>query len=116
MTPATPKLKGILKNRLEHSPVAPNAFNYQGPESSSTSISITDNNTEEDQRFSKVVDSKALYAKRLSASKKDKYGRARFRSTDDVPTSFRPKRRDDRDPGDDSDHSASKPPVTAQKS
>jgi hypothetical protein len=112
--PPAPKLKGILKNKLERSPVAPNALNYRGPEPSSTNLATADNNTVEETRFSKVVDSKDLYARRMSAKKKEKYLRARHRSTDDLPTSFRPKRRDDSEPDeDDGDQANYKPPFTA---
>lgn len=92
------------------SPINSAALNYSEPAESEV---LRDNNYEEDNRFSKLVDSREIYAKKVKAGLVKR--RPRNSSTESAPElSFYPKRqsRDDDDDKKDPKGSPRKPPVT----
>jgi len=109
-TPEKP-VKGILKNRDMRSPVTDDALNYRGPADPDT---VRDNNYDEDEnRFSRLVDSRELYAKKVKAGLVKKR-LVRNSSTESAPElTFYPKRQDEDDGDDDNPKGPSyKPPLT----
>ena len=100
-------IKGILKNKGMKSPINSGALNYSDP--IDTETEVPRDNYEDESRFSKLVDSKEIYAKKVKAGLVKKRGRNS--STESAQLTFDPKRQD-RDDKKDPKGSSKKPPLT----